>query len=35
MYHAARFGGLASDSRRATSLLTLIQTRVQPLLRGR
>jgi protein-glutamine gamma-glutamyltransferase len=35
MYHAARFGGQASDPRRATSLLTLIQTRVQPLLRGR
>jgi hypothetical protein len=35
MYHAARFGGQASDPRRATSLLTLIQTRVQPLLRAR
>ena len=35
MYHAARFGGQASDPRRASSLLTLIQTRVQSFLRGR
>jgi protein-glutamine gamma-glutamyltransferase len=33
MYHAARFGGQASDPRRASSLLTLIQTRVQSFLR--
>jgi hypothetical protein len=31
MYHAARFGGQASDPRRATSLLT----RIQSFLRGR
>jgi hypothetical protein len=35
MYHAARFGGQASDPRRATSLLTEIQTRIQSLLRRR
>jgi hypothetical protein len=29
MYHAARFGGQASDPRRAASLLTQIQTRVK------
>jgi hypothetical protein len=34
MYHSARFGGQASDPRRATSLLTEIQTRIQSLLRG-
>jgi protein-glutamine gamma-glutamyltransferase len=35
MYHEARFGGQASDPRRATSLLTAIQTHVQSFLRGR
>jgi hypothetical protein len=35
MYHAARFGGQTSDPRRASSLLTLIQTRIQSFLRGR
>ena len=35
MYHLARFGGLASDPRRAASLLTVIQTHVQSFLRGR
>jgi hypothetical protein len=35
MYHEARFGGQASDPRRATSLLTVIQTHVQAFLRGR
>ena len=35
MYHEARFGGQSSDPRKATSLLTLIQTHVQAFLRGR
>ena len=35
MYHAARFGGQASDPRQASSLLTLIQTRIQSFVRGR
>jgi hypothetical protein len=35
MYQAARFGGQASDPRRAISLLTLIQARIQSFLSGR
>src|SRR5260370_40545976 len=35
MYHAARFGGQASDPRQASSLLALIQTRAQSLAPGR
>jgi hypothetical protein len=35
MYHAARFGGQAPDPRRASSLLTIIQTRIQSFIRGR
>jgi hypothetical protein len=35
MYHAARFGGQASDPRQASSLLTLIQTRIQSFAPGR
>jgi hypothetical protein len=35
MYHAARFGGQVSDPRRASSLLTIIQTRIQSFIRGR
>jgi hypothetical protein len=34
MYHQARFGGQASDPRKASSLLTVIQTHVQSFLRG-
>ena len=35
MYEAARFGGQTTDPRQASSLLTLIQTRVQAFLRNR
>ncbi len=35
MYHAARFGGEASDPRQASSLLTLIQMRIQSFAPGR
>jgi hypothetical protein len=35
MYHEARFGGQASDPRRATSLLTAIQMHVQTFVRSR